>query len=186
MNNNNGKVSGFKPSMDSKIDIISSNVENNFHNINSKLDQHSLLLHNISHFVDLTKASVETQKPTTDKKVWRKKNSRESSPLSCNLPFVETNYGNSSKSFVPTCYHCGKIGHIRSRCNLLRKKSPNYRKVKTVCPTTLMQGELREHMKSTNKTAMSCAIPVGLKTSNHKYIWVRKSSHLPTVPHTGD
>jgi hypothetical protein len=31
------------------------------------------------------------------------------------------------KSFVPTCHHCGKIGHIKPRCNIYRKtlKSPS-------------------------------------------------------------
>ncbi|XP_062020942.1 uncharacterized protein LOC133737395 [Rosa rugosa] len=32
------------------------------------------------------------------------------------------------KNFVPVCHHCGKRGHIRPRCNQLRKSSSNDKK----------------------------------------------------------
>ena len=55
-----------------------------------------------------------------------------------------------SKSFMPTCHHCGKIGHIKPRCNLYRKtlKSPS---------SPLLVRELIRTKKKFISTCYSCS-----------------------------
>nr|AFP55554.1 gag-pol polyprotein [Rosa rugosa] len=89
---------------------------------------------------------------------------------------AQPRYVHNSKRFIPTCHHCGKIGHIRPRCNLLRRESQKCRKQKELSSTASLQAELKEHLKLINRIAVRIAIP---KEQNlkQKQIWIKKGSN---------
>ncbi|XP_062005746.1 uncharacterized protein LOC133722907 [Rosa rugosa] len=67
-------------------------------------------------------------------------------------------------------------GHIRPRCNLLRRESQKCRKQKELSSTASLQAELKEHLKLINRIAVCIAIP---KEQNlkQKQIWIKKGSN---------
>ena len=81
-------------------------------------------------------------------------------------------YEHSSNSFVPTCHFCGKLGHIRPRCNLLRRNTQR-KKMSKLNSNESLQAKLKEHMMSLKRIAERVSI-LKKQKSKHKKIWVKK------------
>lgn len=92
------------------------------------------------------------------------------------------------KSFVPTCHHCGKIGHIKPRCNISRKtlKSPSsppivrelIRTKKKFIPTCHNCGKIGHIRPKCNAPKKTCVFK-GLKNVKGKprKAYIHKPSH---------
>ncbi|XP_062030094.1 uncharacterized protein LOC133745953 [Rosa rugosa] len=85
-------------------------------------------------------------------------------------------YIHNSIKFIPTCHYCGKLGHIRPRCNILRRITQSQRKASKISPTASLQAELKEHLKLIKRMAERIPIP---KEQNlkQKQIWIKKGSN---------
>ncbi|XP_062029072.1 uncharacterized protein LOC133745095 [Rosa rugosa] len=79
----------------------------------------------------------------------------------------------NSKNFIPTCHYCGKIGHIRPRCNERIKAQI----VQGRCSVESLQIELREQKELINKLTDLFSTS-NLKIAKDKPVWTRKSSSL--------
>ncbi|XP_062028686.1 uncharacterized protein LOC133744627 [Rosa rugosa] len=79
----------------------------------------------------------------------------------------------NSKNFIPTCHYCGKIGHIRPRCNERIKAQP----VQGRCSVESLQIELRDQKELINKLTDLFSTS-NLKITKDKPVWTRKSSSL--------
>ncbi|XP_040370261.1 uncharacterized protein LOC112183342 isoform X2 [Rosa chinensis] len=82
-------------------------------------------------------------------------------------------YTHNSKFFVPTCHYCGKLGHIRPRCNMLRSVTQNQRKTMGINSHASLQAELKEGLNLIARIAKLASIPVDLETKT-KSTWVKK------------
>ncbi|XP_061999200.1 uncharacterized protein LOC133716513 [Rosa rugosa] len=88
------------------------------------------------------------------------------------------------KNFVPVCHHCGKRGHIRPRCNQLRKNSSNDKKPLMNKKKEYLQEKLEFLLKEVNKIARLVSVPFS-PVPKMKQVWIRKEPHLSKFPHTG-
>ncbi|XP_062021283.1 uncharacterized protein LOC133737807 [Rosa rugosa] len=88
------------------------------------------------------------------------------------------------KNFVPVCHHCGKRGHIRPRCNQLRKNSWNDKKPLMNKKKEYLQEKLEFLLKGVNKIARFVSIPFS-PMPKMKQVWIRKEPPLSKLPHTG-
>lgn len=64
--------------------------------------------------------------------------------------------------FVPLCHHCGMHGHIRPRCNKLRRTSQNFKAPQRSMHSQSLKAKLREHLREVNRIANLVSIPCHL------------------------
>ncbi|XP_061993585.1 uncharacterized protein LOC133711490 [Rosa rugosa] len=88
------------------------------------------------------------------------------------------------KNFVLVCYHCGKRGHIRPRCNQLRRNSWNDKKPLMNKKKEYLQEKLEFLLKEVNKIARFVSVPFS-PMPKMKQVWIRKEPHLSKLPHIG-
>ncbi|XP_061999414.1 uncharacterized protein LOC133716772 [Rosa rugosa] len=73
------------------------------------------------------------------------------------------------KSFIPTCHYCGKLGHIRPRCNERHKSIPSGEEKLSV---KSLHCELKEQKELINKLAN--LITKANMQNRDKPVWIRK------------
>ncbi|XP_061993684.1 uncharacterized protein LOC133711595 [Rosa rugosa] len=74
------------------------------------------------------------------------------------------------ESFIPTCHHYGKLGHIRPRCNERLKSIPSCEEDVSV---KYLHCELKEQKELINKLA-DLITKANMQTRN-KHVWIRKN-----------
>ncbi|XP_024171720.1 uncharacterized protein LOC112177689 [Rosa chinensis] len=82
-------------------------------------------------------------------------------------------YVPNPKNFILTCHYCGKLGHIRPRCNMLRRVTQNQRRTLRFNSPASLQAELKEGLNLIAMIAKLASIPVDLETKT-KQTWVKK------------
>ncbi|XP_024200625.1 uncharacterized protein LOC112203962 [Rosa chinensis] len=130
-----------------------------------------------THFVRESNSEVEKSDPTTqvikdtitrvDKEP---KSSQNVTHVRMNqmLPTDHTRYP-TLKSFIPTCHYCGKLGHIRPRCNERHKSIPSGEEKLSV---KSLHCELKEQKELINKLAN--LITKANMQNRDKPVWIRK------------
>ena len=84
---------------------------------------------------------------------------------------------NQSKvKFIPTCHHCGKIGHIRPNCFRLNRMNNSVKFYKPICHNCGVIGHIRPNCAKLRNKKVN-VIPKVEKSVRPKIktIWVRKS-----------
>ncbi|XP_062028377.1 uncharacterized protein LOC133744257 [Rosa rugosa] len=81
-----------------------------------------------------------------------------------------------SRNFTPVCHYCGTPGHIRPRCNLLRRESQKLWNSEKENKKLSLQTKLKEHLREVNRIAKLVSIPNGLDPKL-KQVWVKKDSY---------
>ncbi|XP_024172382.1 uncharacterized protein LOC112178472 [Rosa chinensis] len=84
----------------------------------------------------------------------------------------------NSKTFIPTCHHCGKIGHIRPRCN---ERTVKLQHDQEKCTVESLQSELREQKELINRLTELFSKK---QTIRGKNVWTRKSRNNSSLTHT--
>ncbi|BFG26512.1 hypothetical protein CerSpe_127860 [Prunus speciosa] len=86
------------------------------------------------------------------------------------------------KRFIPTCHHCGTLGHIRPKCfelrNFEQKPFVHFKKVNDDSLQTQVNDLLYKAVK------ISKVISLPHKVSKVKQVWIKKEDHV--LPHVGD
>ncbi|XP_040361901.1 uncharacterized protein LOC121049269 [Rosa chinensis] len=86
------------------------------------------------------------------------------------FPTGQNRYANS-RTFVPICHHCGKIGHIRPRCN---ERLSNSQFSQEKCTVESLQVELKEQKELINRLA-EIVSKKDFQTGKRKKIWTKKN-----------
>ncbi|XP_040373010.1 uncharacterized protein LOC121052335 [Rosa chinensis] len=79
----------------------------------------------------------------------------------------------SSKTFIPTCRHCGKLGHIRPRCN---ERFIKPQSVQEKCIVESLQCELREQKELINKLTELFSTS-NMQTAKEESVWIKKDTN---------
>jgi hypothetical protein len=96
----------------------------------------------------------------------------------------------TNKRFVPTCHHCGTVGHIRPRCWKLTRSQPSSRKPQGSEFLNSFQASLERSLKEFSRIAQGLSVPRSSEQVR-KPSWVRKRgvkphhskvSHVDTKP----
>lgn len=113
-------------------------------------------------------------------------------------PTVPLMQNDKPRNFVPVCHFCGARGHIKPRCNKLRRmifphgrnnfsnrRSPQhnsnehlstYGRSNTYSDNKSLQQKLDEHLREVNK--LSKLISISASKGKMKQIWKRKDTHV--------
>ncbi|XP_024177901.1 uncharacterized protein LOC112183800 [Rosa chinensis] len=86
------------------------------------------------------------------------------------MPSTSHNRYATFKSFIPTCHYCGKLGHIRPRCNERLKSIPSGEEKLYV---KSLHCELKEQKELINKLAS--LITKANMQNRSKPVWIRKN-----------
>ncbi|XP_024155806.1 uncharacterized protein LOC112163777 [Rosa chinensis] len=86
------------------------------------------------------------------------------------FPTGQNRYANS-RTFVPICHHCGKIGHIRPKCN---ERLSNSQFSQEKCTFESLQFELKEQKELINKLA-EIVSNKNFQTERRKEVWTKKN-----------
>ncbi|XP_024196528.1 uncharacterized protein LOC112199798 [Rosa chinensis] len=92
---------------------------------------------------------------------------------------TDDNRYSTSKSFIPTCHYCGKLGHIRPRC-IERHKSIPFSEEKLSIKS--LHCELKEQKELINKLA-NLITKANMKNRN-KSVWIRKDLNTTHSNHS--
>ncbi|XP_062006090.1 uncharacterized protein LOC133723293 [Rosa rugosa] len=107
------------------------------------------------------------------------------SDLAKNYVFPQLGYHSLSRKFTPICHHCGTPGHIRPKCNYLRRNAQRVWTPRKSNQNLSLQTKLKEHLREIGRIAHLVSIPASCMPQM-KQIWKRKESHHPTFSRTGD
>ncbi|KAB2631083.1 hypothetical protein D8674_008602 [Pyrus ussuriensis x Pyrus communis] len=113
----------------------------------------------------------------------RKASSDESFGNSCNttirsnsvIPFADPNNFIRSKTFTPICHFCGKIGHIRPRCNKLRNENRTKHTTSWISKKSNLKVRFVAQPKGMNRS--SKIMPNSI-FPNLKQVWKRKETQI--------
>ncbi|XP_062028488.1 uncharacterized protein LOC133744386 [Rosa rugosa] len=107
------------------------------------------------------------------------------SGLAKNYVLPQLGYHSLSRKFTPICHHCGTPGHIRPKCNYLRRNAQRVWTPRKSNQNLSLQTKLKEHLREIGRIAHLVSIPASCMPQM-KQIWKRKESHHPTFSRTGD
>ncbi|XP_062009055.1 uncharacterized protein LOC133725706 [Rosa rugosa] len=139
-------------------------------------------------FVRASKPSVEQKDVSIDDHVNNIKEGNSNQHLQVKLdqesPTGQPRYANP-RTFIPTCHHCGKIGHIRPRCN---ERFSNLKFSQEKCTVETLQVELKEQKELINKLT-EIVSKKNPQAERRKDVWTRKiesKNHRSLVNETDD
>ncbi|XP_048429858.1 uncharacterized protein LOC103964768 [Pyrus x bretschneideri] len=89
--------------------------------------------------------------------------------------FVDQRNFIRSKTFIPTCHFCGKIGHIRPRCNKLRKEDQTKHTTHWMSRKSNLKMRFVAHSRRMNRISK---IMLNSITPNLKQVWRRKETQV--------
>ncbi|XP_061993496.1 uncharacterized protein LOC133711381 [Rosa rugosa] len=125
-------------------------------------------------FVRASRPSVEKKEVSTDDSVKHRKEGQPNQNFQVKLdqesPTGQNRYTNS-RTFIPTCHYCGKIGHIRPRCNERFSNSQLSHEKYTV---ESLSFELKEQKELINKLT-EIVSKKNLPTERRKVVWTKKN-----------
>ncbi|XP_040363426.1 uncharacterized protein LOC121049643 [Rosa chinensis] len=125
-------------------------------------------------FVRASRPSIEKKEGSTDDSV---KNVKEGQPnqnfqvkRNQESPTDQNRYTNS-RTFIPTCHHCGKIGHIRPRCH---ERFSNSQLSQEKCTVESLSFELKEQKELINRLT-EIVSKKNFQTEKRKVVWTKKN-----------
>ncbi|XP_040374637.1 uncharacterized protein LOC121052819 [Rosa chinensis] len=125
-------------------------------------------------FVRASRPSVEKEEVSTDDHVKIVKEDQPNPKLQVKIdqdfPTGQNKYANS-RTFIPTCHHCGKIGHIRPRCN---ERFSNSQFSQEKCTVESLKFELKEQKELINRLA-EIVSKKNFQTERRKEVWTKKN-----------
>ncbi|XP_061998818.1 uncharacterized protein LOC133716093 [Rosa rugosa] len=140
-------------------------------------------------FVRASRPPVEKEEVSTDDST---KNVKEGQPnqnfqvkLDQESHTGQNRYANP-RPFIPTCHHCGKIGHIRPRCN---GRFSNSKHSQEICTVESLSFELKEQKELINRLTKIVS-KKNLPTGKRKDVWTKKNeskclqSYIDKTDHT--
>ncbi|XP_062020774.1 uncharacterized protein LOC133737182 [Rosa rugosa] len=140
-------------------------------------------------FVRASRPTVEKEEIFTDDSVKNVKEGQPNQNLQVNRDQEshtgQNRYANP-RPFIPTCHHCGKIGHIRPRCNGRFSNSQHSQEKYTV---ESLSFELKEQKELINKLT-EIVSKKNLPTDKRKVVWTKKNeskclqSYIDKTDHT--
>ncbi|XP_062005863.1 uncharacterized protein LOC133723042 [Rosa rugosa] len=71
----------------------------------------------------------------------------------------QVDHSSWSRNFTPICHHCGTPGHIRPRCNLLRRESQRFWNSEKENQKLSLKIKLKEHLKENLLMLPACFLP---------------------------
>ncbi|XP_048423736.1 uncharacterized protein LOC125469828 [Pyrus x bretschneideri] len=89
--------------------------------------------------------------------------------------FVDPRNFIRSKTFIPTCHFCGKIGHIRPRCNKLRKEDRTKHTTHWMSRKSNLKMRFVANPKRMNRISKRMLNSI---TPNLKQVWRRKETQV--------
>ncbi|KAM2537704.1 hypothetical protein TB2_023225 [Malus domestica] len=89
--------------------------------------------------------------------------------------FVDSKKFIRSKTFIPICHFCEKIGHIRPRCYKLRKENQTKHTTSWISEKSNLKGRFVAHPKGMNRISK---IMPNFLTPNLKQVWRRKETQI--------